>query len=162
MRMSPAGRAFLARWEGVRLHPYRCAANVLTIGVGHALTDLERNTGVVVLDGLATSWRPGLSRDQVDLLLSQDLREREDAINALDLTLVQHQFDALVSFVFNIGAAAFLKSTLSARLHRGDFASVPGQLKLWTRAGGVVNKGLQKRRAAESRLFMNGDYTGAP
>lgn len=162
MNTSAAGRDFLSAWEGLRLHPYRCAAGVLTIGVGHALTALERQTGVIVIEQLPTPWRQGLSHDQAAALLSQDLRGFEELLNGLNLTLAQHQFDALISFIFNVGGGAFLRSTLRKKLQRQEWAAIPAQLNLWTKAGGQAMEGLKKRRAAEARLFATADYTGRP
>lgn len=162
MKMSPAGRAFLTAWEGVQLHAYRCAANVLTIGVGHALTATERQTGILDIDGIDVVWRRGLSRDQADLLLMQDLPRFEEAVNALGVALEQHQFDALVSFCFNVGVGAFTGSTLARHIKRHDVVSVPSQLRRWTRAAGREVKGLVKRREAEAKLFATRDYAGKP
>lgn len=162
MKMSPAGKAFLTVWEGVRLHAYRCAANVLTIGVGHALTATERQTGTLDIDGMGVAWRRGLSRDQVDRLLTQDLTRFEEAVNALGVPLEPHQFDALVSFCFNVGTGAFASSTLARHVKRHDIVSVPSQLRRWTRAAGREVKGLVKRREAEAKLFATGDYAGEP
>ena len=162
MKTSAAGRAFLTVWEGVVLHAYRCAAHVLTIGVGHALTVTERQTGDLEIDGIGIAWRRGLSRDQADLLLSQDLERFERVVNDLGTALSQHQFDALVSFAFDIGADEFLDSTVARHIRRRDIVSIPSQLRRWNRAGGRVVEGLQKRREAEGKLFATGDYTGVP
>lgn len=162
MKMSPAGRAFLIVWEGVQLHAYRCAAHVLTIGVGHALTAIERQTGILDIDGIGVAWRRGLSRDQADQLVTQDLVRFERTVESLEVKLEQHQFDALVSFCFNIGEGAFRDSTLARYVRRHDLVSVPSQLRRWNRAGGRIVAGLTKRRESEAKLFATGDYTGRP
>ena len=162
MKISPAGRAFLTVWEGVSLYAYRNESNVLTIGVGHALTATERQTGILDIDGIGVSWRRGLSRDQADLLLTQDLDRFEEAINSLDVRLEQHQFDALVSFAFNVGVGAFTASTLARHVKRKDFVSIPSQLRRLTRATGREVQRLVKRREAEAKLFATGDYAGTP
>ncbi len=162
MKTSASGRAFLTVWERVVLHAYRCAAGVLTIGVGHALTVTERQTGDLEIDGIGVAWRRGLTRDQADLLLTQDLERFERVVNDLGVNLTQHQFDALVSFAFNIGSSAFQGSTLARHVRRRDFVSIPSQLRRWNRAGGQVVKGLKKRREAEGKLFATGDYAGQP
>jgi lysozyme len=162
MKTSPAGRAFITVWEDVRLVSYYCAARVLTIGVGHALTPTERETGIITIDGLGVSWRHGLTREQADLLLTQDLKRFERAVNDLGVNLEQHQFDALISFAFNIGPDAFRDSTLARHVKRKDFVSVPSQLRRWNRAAGRVVEGLKKRREAEAKLFAMGDYAGQP
>ena len=83
-------------------------------------------------------------------------------MNDLGVNLEQHQFDALISFAFNIGPDAFRDSTLARHVKRKDFVSVPSQLRRWNRAAGRVVEGLKKRREAEGRLFVARDYTGVP
>jgi len=78
----------------------------------------------------------------------------------ITVNLNQHQFDALVSFVFNVGAGAFQQSTLLQRLNAGRYDAVPGQLRLWNKGGGKVLPGLVTRREAEARLFTSGQYGG--
>jgi lysozyme len=74
------------------------------------------------------------------------------------VALNQQQFDALVSFVYNLGAGAFESSTLLRDLNAHNFAAVPGQLEEWCHAGGQVLAGLVARRKAEARLFTTGHY----
>ena len=72
--------------------------------------------------------------------------------------LAQHQFDALVSFVFNLGAGAFAESTLLRELNAGRYDAVPLQLDRWVKAGGKTLEGLVRRRKAEGVLFSQGGY----
>jgi lysozyme len=152
MRMSPNGRAKLKQWEGVKYTPYQDEAGVWTNGVGH--------TGLDVI--------PGHTVDdaQVDQWLAQDLRTAEGAVNRLvKVELSQGQFDALVSFVFNVGAAAFAASTLLKRLNTGDYDSVPAELAKWNKitlkGRKVANRGLSNRRAAEAGLWASGSYVAS-
>jgi lysozyme len=127
-----------------------------------ALSATERQTGIIEIDGIGIAWRRGLSRDQADQLLTQDLARFEDAVESLDVRLEQHRFDALVSFAFNVGVGAFISSTLARHVKRKDFVSIPSQLRRGTVAGGKLIKGRVKRREAEAALFGTGDYTGQP
>ena len=72
--------------------------------------------------------------------------------------LAQHQFDALVSFVFNVGGGAFRESTLLRELNAGDYDAVPRELNRWVKAGGRTLPGLVRRRGAEGVLFSRGKY----
>ena len=74
------------------------------------------------------------------------------------MALTQPQFDALVSFVFNVGGGNFQTSTLLKELNAGHVAAVPGQLARWNTAGGQVLQGLVNRRRAEGELFSHGTY----
>ena len=76
-----------------------------------------------------------------------------DVKRLVDVPLTQYQFDALVSFVFNLGSGAFGGSTLLKKLNAGDYSAVPAQLMRWNKAGGRVLRGLTRRRQAEIDLL---------
>ena len=162
MRTSAAGRAFLAAWEGVHLRAFRHLEGSLVIGVGHVLTLEERVDGHILIDGgeeiRAVPWRDGLSRQQVDDLLIQDLLPVEDAVMDLEVTLAPYQFDALSSFAYNIGVGQFRRSTLAKHIRRHDFVSAPSMMASWIRVGGKIVDSLRDRRAAEGVLFSAGEY----
>lgn len=151
--LSPAGAAFIGRFEGFRGRLYDDPAGHCTIGFGHLV-----HYGPC--DGHErVSYREGLSRLQATQLLREDAATRSAAVRQLvTVPLAQHEHDALVSFVFNVGAGAFRGSTLLRRLNAGDRAAVPGQLMRWTRAGSQTLPGLVTRRRAEGRLFAHADY----
>lgn len=163
--LSPEGLRHLVELEGLRLLAYRDVAGYWTIGVGHLLTDEELTTGHLVLTTppeTTVDWRKGLTEDQVYRLLDQDADWAEAAVRKLvTVPLTQHQFDALVSFVFNVGPGSpdpskpggFYRSTLRRLLNAGDYASVPEQMARWRKAGGKVVQGLVNRRAAEAALW---------
>ncbi|MGB0972713.1 MAG: lysozyme [Mycobacterium sp.] len=162
MKTSPAGLNLIKKHEGLRLRAYLCPANVPTIGYGH--------TGTVTFDDVRA--RKSITEEGAGHLLRLDLRHAEDAVNTMvKVPLCQHEFDALVSFVFNIGAWAFGKSTLLRLLNKGFKYAVPGQLARWNRGGGRVLAGLVARRADEASLWAarvgdtatadNVDSTGA-
>jgi lysozyme len=96
----------------------------------------------------------GLTNQQVIDLLSQDVKPAEQAVNnGAKVPLSQNQFDALVSFTFNVGTGAFNGSTLLKVLNQKQYADVPTQLLRWTRAGGQVVQGLVNRRQNEIKLW---------
>lgn len=154
-QMSDHGRNLLMQWEGFRTKVYDDGAGYLTIGVGHALTATEKVSGKLDIDGAPVSFADGISEEQVQSLLSSDLKVYELALNeAITTDLTQNQFDALVSFCFNVGVGAFRSSTVLKDVNGGNLADVPGALRMWDKAGGVVNKGLANRREKEVGLWL--------
>ncbi len=154
MKMSQNGTTLLAEWEGSRTEVYDDAAGLPTIGVGHLLTQSERESGKITIRGQAVDYKQGLSEQQVLDLLAQDLERFEAAVNdAVEVDLNQNQFDALVSFAFNVGTQAFKNSTLLEKLNQGQYDEVPAQLRRWNRAGGRVVQGLINRREKEIALW---------
>lgn len=140
MNTSTEGLALIKKFEGLELNAYRCAAGVWTIGYGHT-KDVERGD----------VW----TEAQADDALKHELIEFEGYINDLvECSLTQNQFDALVSWVYNLGPANLQASTLLKRLNAEDYEDVPSQLKRWNKAGGKVLEGLIRRREAEALLFQ--------
>ncbi len=141
MKASERAYALIRKFEGLRLAAYRCPAGVWTIGYGHT-------SGVV----------PGMSITigQAEELLAQDVAVAEGIVNAERISgLRQCQFDALVSFVFNVGGVNFRKSTLLAKVKvNPDDNSIMDEFLRWVYGGGVVQPGLQKRRLEETRLYF--------
>jgi lysozyme len=116
-------------WERLETHSYVDAGGALTIGIGHPLTSQERNSGEIVIKGAVFNYRNGLTEQQCWDLLDQDLQRAENLVNAhVKVALNQNQFIALVSFVLNVGADAFIKSTLLRVLNEGHYEQVPAQL----------------------------------
>jgi len=154
MKMSDRGRELLTQWEGKSAKVYKDSAGLPTIGVGHLLTKDELASGKILILGVSTKYSEGLTISQIDQLLVQDLAGAEGAVNSgVEAALTQNQFDALVSFVFNVGRTAFYNSTLRKVLNAGKYKEVPNQLRRWNRAGGVVIAGLSDRRENEVKLF---------
>lgn len=159
MRMSSAGRRLLIELEGSRAGVYRDPAGLPTIGVGHLLTRSERASGKIQICGRPVRYEFGLNDREIDDLLRQDLEKSEACVSAAigphvsesvgGVELTQHEFDALVSFVFNVGCRAFTESTLLRKLRLGDKAAVPDQLRRWVYASGQVLDGLAHRRERE-------------
>ncbi len=130
----------IKRWEGWRAKAYKCPANKWTIGYGHTKT---ARRGMII------------SQQEGERLLRQDLQIYENAINSLvSVTLNQNQFDALVSFTYNVGRGAFSQSTLLIRLNEGNYSEAAGQFLRWVYGGGRKLPGLVSRRAAERQLFL--------
>ncbi len=156
MKMSQNGTKLLAEWEGLRTEVYDDAAGLPTIGVGHLLTQNERDTGRITIKGQAVDYQQGLSEQQVLDLLAQDLERFEAAVNdGVQVALNQNQFDALVSFAFNVGRQGFKSSTLLKKLNQGLYDEVPAQLRRWNKTGGNVIQGLVNRREKEIALWQS-------
>lgn len=135
MKMSESGLKALSLREGVRLKAYKDTKGIWTIGVGH--------TGPDIKEGLV--W----TQEKVMQTFATDVQRFEDAVNkGVKVELTQNQFDALVSFVFNVGAGAFAKSTLLKVLNRGDYAGVGAQLDRWNIPPEIIG-----RRNSEKRQF---------
>ena len=144
-QLSELGRDFIARFEGLRFKAYQDVVGVWTIGYGHT-----------------KNVKPGqvIIKDEALSFLSEDAKESEVAINKyVTVSLEQNEYDALVSFVFNVGAGAFERSTLLRLLNQNDRLGVYRQFGRWNKAGGQVVKGLTIRREAEARLFQTGKYS---
>lgn len=145
METSQNGIDLIKHFEGCRLKPYLCSANVLTIGYGHT-KDVVENMSI--------------TEDTAEVLLQQDLKEFEDHVNRLvEVHLNQNQFDALVSWTFNLGAGNLKTSTMLKVLNQRKYDEVPEQMQRWNKSAGVVNKGLVKRRGAEALLFASKAWT---
>ena len=166
LRMSENGLNLLKQWEGAvksdGLHvPYDDATGMrvrygegykgyLTIGYGHLLTKDELTSELVEIGNVNVEYWQGLTEEQAIELFDQDLDWAESAVNRnVNVELNQNQFEALVSFVFNVGSGAFRKSTLLRKLNVGEYDEVPNQLRRWTRSGGRVMQGLINRREHE-------------
>jgi lysozyme len=140
MTTSPNGRKLIESFEGLRLTAYRDQGGVLTIGYGSTLNVYEGET---------------ITQEEADNRLAIELGQTENALNAyIKVPVNQNQFDALISLAFNIGEGAFKKSTLLSLLNQGATIGAANQFLVWDKIGGVENRGLMNRRAAERALFM--------
>jgi lysozyme len=156
-RVSDEGLRHLMRTEGFRNKAYKDVAGYPTIGVGHLLTSQEKRTGTIMINGKAVSYKNGLTDEQVKDLLAQDVKKYEKVvIDSVKVPLTQGQFDALVSFSYNVGPNAFKKSNLLRVLNQGKYNQVPNEMRKWVKAGGRVVKGLKNRREAEIALWNRG------
>ena len=146
MNVSKAGIALIKHHEGVRNRPYRCPANLYTVGVGHLIGDGK---------SLPESWNRTFSQEEIDGILKSDLKRFELGVHKMlpNVPLRQYEFDALVSFCFNLGLGCFQRSTIRQALLRGDKKAAMESLVKYCRAGGKILKGLQTRRLDEKALF---------
>ena len=146
MQTSERGIRLIKHYEGVRNRPYRCPAGLYTVGVGHLIGDGK---------SLPDTWNRTFSETEIDGLLKRDLRRFELGVHKMlpNMPLRQSEFDALVSFSFNLGLGCFQRSTVRQALLRGDKKAAMESLLKYCRAGGKILKGLQLRRQDEKRLF---------
>ena len=147
MRTSEKGIKIIVHHEGIRNRPYRCPAGLWTVGVGHLIGDGK---------SLPESWNRTFTKEEIDGILKRDLRRFELGVCKMlpNVPLRQHEFDALVSFCFNLGLGTFQRSTLRQALLRGDKKAAMESLVKYCRAGGKILKGLQIRRLDERKLFL--------
>jgi RHS repeat-associated protein len=150
MSVSQQGLEFIARFEGFSSTAYNDVAGLPTIGYGHLIKAGENFSTITKQEALD--------------LLRQDLANAEKAVNksATNPCLTQSQFDALVSFAFNLGSGALKKSSLFKDVNQGRFSSVEEDLLRWNKArvNGTLTPilGLMERRLAEGLLFIFGIY----
>ena len=143
MKTSPKGIALIKEFEGLRLKAYQCPGGVWTIGYGHT-------AGV----------KPGMliSKAQAEEYLKADLIAFERYLNGLRLALNQNQFDALISFIYNVGTGNFSNSTLLRKVRANPQEnSIMDEFLRWVYSKGRVLPGLQRRRLAEMKLYFSND-----
>lgn len=146
MKTSEKGINLIKSFEGFSSTPYLDIAKIPTIGYGftHYLDD----TKVKLSD-------KALSLEQAENILKLSLKKYENIINEnVKVQLNQNQFDALASFVYNVGGTAFKNSTLLKKLNQVDYLGAAEEFLRWNKAGGAENKGLTRRREAEKALFL--------
>lgn len=145
IRLSPTGAEIIGNAEGCRREPYKCPADVLTVGIGSTeysglpiepkriYTDLE----------IAERWK-------------HDIQVAEKCVNQYGngRNLPQSVFDAATSITFNVGCGAMRKSTMFKYLNAGKYVQACNELSRWTRAGGRVLLGLVSRREKEKALCL--------
>jgi lysozyme len=164
MKVSDAAKAMIKHHEGVRTRPYRCPALLWTVGVGHvidpshAAVKYEERRNLPIPDG----WNRSLTMGEVDAILSQDLARFERGVARLCPAALGHQgqFDALVSFAFNVGLGNLQRSSIRMRYNRGDIEGAADAFLMWTKAAGKVLPGLVKRRNDERALFTSARLVG--
>ncbi|MGX8689068.1 MAG: lysozyme [Bacteroidaceae bacterium] len=141
MKATNYATLLIKSFEQLRLNSYLCPAGVWTIGYGH--TD-GVNQGMLITEKTA------------DAFLKQDIRNAEHSINQMDAELTQEQFDALVSFVFNVGVRAFNVSTLRKKILKNpNDPSIADEFRRWVYAGDKKLPGLIKRREQEIKLYYS-------
>lgn len=141
MKISDKGLALIKKYEGLRLKAYKCPAGIWTVGYG--------STGPHVKSGME------ITEAQANALLMLDVSRFETGVNALASCKTQGQFDALVSFAFNLGLGNLDSSTLLKKHKAGDYAGAADQFPRWNKSDGMALPGLVKRRAAERELYVS-------
>ena len=143
LMISERGRRLIQHFEGFRALPYICAGGVHTVGFGHVLTSQEGLTFPI-------------DRAEAEHLFAQDLATVERALMRLVcVPLTTYQWDALCSFVFNVGSGAFQRSRLRRCVNREAHEEVSEHFMKWVWAGGRPHSGLRRRRQAEADLYDN-------
>lgn len=147
MTISNRGIALIKEFEGLYLDAYICPAGKNTIGYG---TVMYRDTGEVVRLG------DTITEEEADKLLKLDIKDKYEKYirEYVKVDITQNQYDALVSFVYNVGGGAFSESTLLKKLNKGDYEGASEEFERWVYGGGVRLKGLVRRRKAEKELFL--------
>lgn len=141
VNISSRGLDLIKKEEGLRLKEYIDAGGYLSIGYGHLLKGDER-------------FEDGITKEEAEELLIADVADAVFVVDGMvTVPLTQNQFDALVSFVYNIGGDQFEKSTLLRLLNQGKYEEVPKQLMRWVKSNGKELAGLKRRRKREGELF---------
>jgi lysozyme len=158
MNVSPKAIATIKHHEGVRQKAYRCPARLWTVCVGHVL--YPEQAKLKLEDRMSVPLRPEddrvFSMEEVDGILRSDLAWFERGVaQYCPVALSQGQFDALVSFSFNVGLGTLQRSTLRQKVLRGDKEGAAEEFLKYCMAGGKILKGLQNRRIDERALFIS-------
>mgnify|MGYP003421861971 FL=1 len=141
MKASVDAYELIKQFEGLRLKAYLCPAGIWTIGYGHT-SGVSPNSFITI--------------QEADEYLHRDVAAIEMQLNKLNLSLRQCQWDAIVSFVFNVGIGNFKASTLLAKIRiNPDDNSIIDEFLRWVYANGKVMRGLQKRRLTEMKLYFS-------
>ena len=144
MQLSKTGIELLKHFEGCELKAYQDSVGVWTIGYGHTKG---------IYEGLE------ITQSEAEKMLVDELPEYEGYITDKVVPMLQqHEYDALVCWVYNLGPTNLSSSTLLKRLNAGEFKDVPFQMKRWDKAGGQPLLGLTRRRNAEALLFKGEDW----
>lgn len=146
MVLSDKGKEFIKNEEGLVLEVYNDQAGYATIGYGHLVK-------------MGDNFRGKITKEEADQIFENDASNTETYVNNLvKVPLKQWQFDALVSFTFNLGYNNLSMSTLLKMLNEGHYEEAGEQFLRWVYAGGKKSTGLTNRRIRERKLFMEGEY----
>ena len=157
MNISDKAIEMIKHHEGVRQKPYRCPAKLHTVGVGHVLYPEQGKMKIEERDGfgLKDADNRTFSMEEVNGILKADLaRFERGVVQFCSVPLTQGQYDALISFSFNVGLGTLQRSTLRQKILRGDMEGAAEELLKYCKAGGKILKGLENRRKDERALFL--------
>lgn len=137
------GLRLIRRFEGFSAVPYLCPAGYLTVGYGHVVKNPD-------------AFRQPITEDEAAEILAVDVETAERAVlRLISVLLTDGQFDALVSFTFNLGAGALQRSTLRRKVNREEHEDAAAEFLRWVWAGGRKLNGLIRRRQAEAALYQS-------
>ena len=140
MKISQKGIDLIKKFEGCKLQAYLCPAGVWTIGVGHTKGVKK---GMVI------------TQQQAETFLKEDIVPVERVLNGMGINYTQNQFDALTSWIFNLGQGNFKSSTMYKYIvARKSDLEITDQMVKWHNAGGRPLLGLKKRRVEEANMFL--------
>lgn len=153
MDISNQGLAELASYEALMLFPYLDSGGVKTVGIGSTSSD--------IFDLANWAWDKQITiKDAVDIYRRSLIKYVAAVNNALKVPVSQHQFDAIVSFTYNVGTTGMSKSTFIKLINKGaNNSQIIAALKMWNKDNGKVIKGLINRRQKEADLFTTGKYS---
>lgn len=141
MKASQQAYNLIREFEGLRLQSYQCPSGIWTIGYGHT-TNVAPNTVI--------------SQLQANLLLQEDIAQCERTLNKYNLALTQNMYDALISFIYNVGAGNFHRSALLSKVKANPYdSSISDEFLKWIHSKGKPLAGLQRRRMAEMKLYFS-------
>lgn len=138
--ITETGLNLIKHFESFRSAPYFCPAGYQTIGYGHVIRSGESLEEITKGEGEA-------------LLLSDVAKAEASVLRLIKVALEENQYDALVSFTFNLGGGALQRSTLRQKVNREEHAEVPDEFKKWIYSGCQVLRGLIRRRIMEAILY---------
>lgn len=143
------GYELIAHWEGIRNSAYLDSGSIPTIGIGFIRYSIGAKAGQRVKLGDV------MTHDQIKAEFKQQIQSYEQAVRqAVTVPMTQSQFNACVSLCYNIGTAAFARSSVVRRLNERKYRAACQAFAMWDKAGGRIIKGLQRRRAAEQAEFF--------
>ncbi len=141
MKASQQAYNLIMEFEGLQLSAYRCPSGIWTIGYGHT-SNVAPNSVITQL--------------QANLLLQEDIAQCERTLNRYNLALTQNMYDALISFIYNVGAGNFHRSALLSRIKANPYdTSITDEFLKWIHSKGKPLAGLQRRRMAEMKLYFS-------
>ena len=149
MKTSDKGIEQIKTFEGFRTMPYMDVVGKWTVGYGH-----------LMVSGDGTVQGSPITMGQATQLLRGDLHIAENAVNSCGVELTQNEFDALVSFTYNLGVGALQRSTLLKLLKAGNKEAAANEFPKWSMAGGRETPGILKRRLIEKDCFLHSTYVG--
>lgn len=140
MKISNSGLSLIKRYEGCRLKAYKDSVGVWTIGWGNTS---HAKAGIAI------------TQQQAETFLKEDIVPVERVLNGIGVNFTQNQFDALCSWIFNLGTANFSSSTMRKYIvARKSDVEITDQLVKWHNAGGKPLTGLKRRRVTEANMFL--------